>query len=119
MPSVGDLSLWESDSVVFHGDNIHTTAATIELHATIDQSEEGVIFAQTNPPSRMKTSSHLAYKDIASANQLAAEPFHTPALPVGITAVAAGTLTFFMCHVCFSLTDSSTRTPPLPRRDGE
>ena len=40
----------------------------------------------------------LPNQDIAGDDLLAAEPLHAAALAVGITPVAAGALTFLMCH---------------------
>jgi hypothetical protein len=46
----------------------------------------------------MKTIADLPNEDIAGADLLAGEPLDAAALGLRIATVAAGTLTFFMCH---------------------
>ena len=47
---------------------------------------------------RMETIAHLADQDVAGDDALAAESLDAPSLRLRIAAVAAGALTFFMCH---------------------
>jgi uncharacterized protein YfiM (DUF2279 family) len=79
-------------------DNADAAAVLIVLHGALNKGEEREIVALTDAAAGMKAVADLPDKDIARDNALAAKSLHAAALTIGIAAVAAGTLTFFMCH---------------------
>jgi hypothetical protein len=85
------------------GDDVDPPAFTIELYQAFDQGEEGEVFSLTNSLAGIKPVADLPNKDAASRDPLARETLDAPALPVRIATVAAGTLTFFVCHDCLTL----------------
>ena len=64
----------------------------------VHESEKSEIIADTDTVTGMKPRTDLPDEDISCQNSLAAKFFDTPSLPVGITTIAAGSLTFLMRH---------------------
>jgi hypothetical protein len=79
-------------------DNLNSTAATVEMHESVDQRVEREIAALANPSARVKSVADLADEDVSGSNLLTAESLYAEALRVGITPVSARALSFFMCH---------------------
>ena len=61
-------------------DHVHAAAFAVELHLTICQSEEGVIFTAANTHTWMDFGSALTHDDVAGNNGLSAVFFHAEAL---------------------------------------
>ena len=86
---------------VFGGDKeVGAIAAAIadEDALAVDQCEQRVIFALADAFAGMELGAQLTDDDVAGDNFFAAETFDAAALTVRIATVAAGALTFFMCH---------------------
>jgi hypothetical protein len=79
--------------------DLNPASAAIELHETIDQGEERIIAALTDALPCLENRAQLPHEDISGTDLLAAKPLHTATLGVGIPAIAAGPLTFLMCHL--------------------
>lgn len=77
-------------------------AVSIEADNSINQGEKRIISAAADALSWMIASSTLADEDIAGVNFLPAVFFHSPPLSVGVTPVAAGALSFLVCHGFYS-----------------
>ncbi len=87
------------------------TAAAVEFYIAVDQGEERVVVSLAYAFARLKNSAQLANNDVAGPNILSAESFYAATLAVGIAAVSAGTLAFFMCHdIAFRVRGSGFRT---------
>src|SRR4051812_25770045 len=78
--------------------HVHSPAFAIEQDLAVDQCEQRVVLALTHSLAGMELRSQLPDQDVARDDLLAAKPLHAPALTVRIATVAAGALTFFMCH---------------------
>ncbi len=78
----------------------YVDAATfaVEFHDAVDQSEQGEVFALPDAFAGMKRVADLPDDDVPSDDRFTGIAFHTAALPGGIATIAAGTLTFLMCH---------------------
>lgn len=79
-------------------DYIHAAAFAIELHDAVDQCEQRVVFPHSDAFAGVKPGSHLANQNIASRNRFSTVSFDSTPLCIGISSVAAGTLTFLMSH---------------------
>jgi hypothetical protein len=79
-------------------DNADTPAATVEQHDAIDQGVQSEVAPLSYTAAWMEFVADLANQDIASIYGLPAELFHTTTLGVRVATVAAGALSFFMCH---------------------
>jgi hypothetical protein len=78
--------------------NVHPAAFAVKPDNAIRKGEEGVVISHANIHAWMETGANLPHQNVASTNCLPAKTFHAASLGVGITAVSARTLTFFMCH---------------------
>jgi hypothetical protein len=93
-----NLDFVDEHSIVGGGDHVHAAAASVELHLSVDQGKQGEILAQANAATGVERGANLAHQDAPRTDVLAAEPFYAASLSVGVATVAAGTLTFFVCH---------------------
>ncbi|QDT11805.1 hypothetical protein K239x_38050 [Planctomycetes bacterium K23_9] len=97
------------------GDYIDTSAFTVEHHVAVYQSVKRVVVALANATTRVPFVANLANQNIASDNRFAAKFLDAASLCIGVTAVAAGPLTFLMCHqnylqkACFKSRNLRTR----------
>ena len=66
-------------------------ALALELDGTVNQSEQGVILADTNVDTGMDVGASLANQDVAGQNELTVSTLHAQALGLGVTAVLGGT----------------------------
>src|SRR3954471_7153995 len=89
--------------LVVAGNDVYATAFAVEVDLAVDQCEQRVIFALTDAFSGVELGAQLTDDDVAGDDFFAAETLHAAALTVGIATVAAGALTFFMCHGGFYL----------------
>ena len=96
-------------------DDVDATAFAIELDEAIDQCEEREVRALANVGAGMKLVAHLTDQDVASANLLATKLLDAAALTVRVPTVAAGTLSFFMCHCSKPLQATNRGQRPAPR----
>ena len=78
---------------------MNPAAPAIKLHETIDQGEKRVVATLTDALSSVENRAYLPHEDISGADLLAAKPLHSATLGIGIPTVAAGSLTFLMCHI--------------------
>jgi hypothetical protein len=53
----------------------------------------------TDAGASLENRADLPHDDISGTNLFAAKPLHTATLGIGIPTVAAGSLTFLMCHI--------------------
>jgi len=70
----------------------------VEVYVTINQGEEGVIFALADASTGMKLGAYLSDENISGANPLSTKTFYAASLSIAVAAVARRTLSFFMCH---------------------
>jgi hypothetical protein len=89
----------------FGGDDVNAAAFAVEHDRTVNQCEQGVVFALTNAFAWMPFIADLADEDVTGDNALATEFFDSTSLGVGIATVAAGALSFFMGHLNALLKD--------------
>ena len=80
-------------------DNVNPATAAIEFHNAINQGEKRIVAALTDALPRVEDRAHLPDENIAGTDQFAAKPLYTATLGIGIPAIAAGSLTFLMCHI--------------------
>ena len=66
-------------------------ALALELDGTVNQSEQGVILADTNVDTGMDVGTSLANQNVAGQNKLPVSTLDAQALCLGITAVLGGT----------------------------
>ena len=66
-------------------------ALALELDGTVNQSEQGVILADTNVGAGMDVGASLANQDVASQDELTVSTLAAQSLGLGITAVLGGT----------------------------
>ena len=66
-------------------------ALALELDGTVNQSEQGVIAADTDIDTGMDVGASLANQDVARQNELTVSALHTQALSLGITTVLGRT----------------------------
>ena len=64
---------------------------TLELDSTVDQSEQGVVLADTNIGAGMDVGASLANQNVAGQNELTISTLAAQSLGLGITAVLGGT----------------------------
>jgi hypothetical protein len=79
-------------------DHANPPAVLIVLHRALNQREQRKVAPLADASAWMKPIADLPNEDIAGHDALAAKPLHAAALSVGVAAIAAGPLTFFMCH---------------------
>lgn len=84
--------------LVRFGNDVDAAAVLVEHHDTVSQCKKCVISALTDIATGSPFSAALPSENVASDDALTAEFFDAPPLAVRIATVAAGTLTFFMCH---------------------
>ncbi len=92
-------------------DDVHNTTSTTcaELDGACIQREQRVILATANTLTGVEMCAALANDDFACLDNLTAEALYAQVLSVGVTTVARGTRTLFMCHLkmpAFLLKDS-------------
>src|SRR4051812_11130456 len=80
------------------GNYVYTAAFAVEDDLAVDEGEQGVIIALADAFAGVELGAQLTDDDVAGDYFLAAETLDAAALTVGIATVAAGALTFFMCH---------------------
>ena len=85
-------------SLIHRLHDMNAAAAAVELDEAIDQGEERIVASLADALTGLEDGAQLPHEDIPAADLFAAESLHAAALGVGIAAVAAGTLTFLMCH---------------------
>jgi hypothetical protein len=78
--------------------DVNATAAAIEFHKAVDQSEERIVAALADTVSRLKDRANLPYQNISGPNGFSAKPLHATTLGIRVTTVSARSLTFLMCH---------------------
>ena len=66
-------------------------ALALELDSTVNQSEQGVILADTNVDTGMDVGASLANQDVASQNELTVSTLNAQTLRLGITTVLGRT----------------------------
>lgn len=86
------------DKVALCRDDVDASSLLVEHDMPVDDSEQGVIVALSHAASRTPFGAALTDQNVARGDDFAAEFFDAAALCVGIAAVAAGSLTFLMCH---------------------
>jgi len=79
-------------------EHVDAAAAAIEFYVAVDQGVEGVVVALAHVAAGMETGAQLPNKNIARPDVLAAKALYAATLGIRIATVAAGALTFFMCH---------------------
>src|SRR6476469_3935848 len=79
-------------------DELAAPPTVLELDDAVDLGEERVVLAQTDVLAGVELRAALADDDRAPRDRLAAERLHAQVLGVGVAAVTAGALSFFMCH---------------------
>ena len=84
--------------LVFRRNHVHAATFAVELHLAIDEGEERVIATLTDALTSVEFRAELTNDDVAGDDLLATVTLHTATLTIRITTVAAGALTFFMCH---------------------
>src|SRR5262245_9342093 len=87
-----------NSDLVFRWDDVHAAAFAVKLHFAIDEREQRVVAALPDALAGVELRPQLADDDVPGDDLLAAVTLHAAALAVRITTVAAGALTFFMCH---------------------
>ncbi|NYG17791.1 hypothetical protein BJ956_002310 [Arthrobacter psychrochitiniphilus] len=81
-------------------DVYNTTSTTCaELDCACVQCEQRVVLATADANAGVEVSAALANDDFASLDNLTAEALYAQVLSVGVTTVASGTRTLFMCHL--------------------
>ena len=102
MPTWASLACLISDdrNDVSVGAGNHVDAATlaVENDLAVDEREERVIPALADAFAGVELGAKLAHEDVARDDLLAAVSFDAAPLAVRIATVAAGALTFLMCH---------------------
>jgi len=89
-------------SVVFCHD-IDTATFLVKRDMPINEGEQGVIFTLTDATTSSKLIPDLANQNVPGAYLLATEFLDASPLGVGVTTVAAGTLSLLVCHYYFYL----------------
>jgi len=90
--------------LVLDSHNVDDLAATLvtELNSTSCEGEESVIATTADVNAGVEVSSTLTNDDFAGKNLLTTEALYAEALCVGVTTVASGARTLFMCHLSLS-----------------
>jgi hypothetical protein len=68
-----------------------------ELNSAVDESEQGVVAADTYTYTRTDGGAALSYDDVAGGNVLTVSLLGAETLRLGVTTVLGRTYTFFMC----------------------
>ena len=79
-------------------DDVDSLSAAVELNFAVHNGEDCEIITDTSTATGMELGADLTNKNVPRPNELAAEPFDSPPLTVGIPTIPAGPLTLFMCH---------------------
>ena len=80
------------------GAHLAVLAHTLELDLAVDQSEQGVVLADTDVVARMNVRASLTNEDVASQNELTVSALRAESLRLRITAVLGGAAAFLMCE---------------------
>jgi hypothetical protein len=83
-------------------DNVDAPTGLIELHEPVGKSVQRVVATLADIATSVELSSSLPNQNVSSDYSLATKPLHTTSLSIGIATVAAGALTFLMCHRTFT-----------------
>ena len=84
--------------------NNATMVSTIrEFDSSTDLGEECVIFSTAYIEARLQRRTTLPHNDRAARDCLTGKPFHAKTLCIGIAPVGRTSATFFVCHLCLSL----------------
>ena len=78
--------------------HVDTAAGAVEFHDAVNQSEQREILSLPDPAARVKSVADLPDNDVAGNHAFARISLDAAPLTGGISAIAAGTLTFLMCH---------------------
>ena len=84
--------------ICFGRNHVYSAAGAVEFYFAVDQGEQGEIFSLTDAEAGVEFVADLPNDDIAGNYVFAGKAFNAAALTGGIATIAAGTLTFFMCH---------------------
>src|SRR3972149_4087033 len=79
-------------------EHVDAAAAAIEFYVAVDQGGEGGVVSLTPLAAGMVTGASLPKKDMSRPYCLAAKALYAATLGIRIATVAAGALTFFICH---------------------
>ena len=83
------------------GDDAHAMLdALVVLNRTVDEGEQRIVLTTADVGAGVDVRAALTNEDIARLHNLTAETLATKSLRVRVTAVAGGTESFFVCHVC-------------------
>ena len=74
--------------------------ALVVLNRTVDEGEQRIVLTTADVGAGVDVRAALTNEDIARLHNLTAETLATKSLRVRVTAVAGGTESFFVCHVC-------------------
>src|SRR5262249_34876073 len=73
-------------------------AERLEGHDALDLGVDGVVAAHAHAVAGVDLGADLPHQDVAATPALSAVALHAAALPLGITPVARGALSLFVCH---------------------
>ena len=79
-------------------DDANVPTVLIVFDRTFHKGKQREILALSNATAGMKAIAYLRTRILPGTNALSTKALDTAALAVGVASVAAGTLTFFMCH---------------------
>ena len=82
----------------FGFDHVDAATVLVELNLTVDQGEQGVIVPSSDPTAGVPLGSALTDQDVAGPNLFATELLNATSLSVAVATVAAGSLSFLVCH---------------------
>src|SRR3989337_1800875 len=88
------------DASVIARHDVDAAALAVEHDLAVHQREQRIVPALADAFPGVEFGAKLPHQDVARDDLLSAETFDAAALAVRIAAVAAGALTFFMCHAC-------------------
>ena len=71
----------------------------VQVVAAIDQGEKRIVATLADALPGLENRAQLPHEDVSGPDLLAAKPLHAATLGIGIPTVAAGSLTFLMCHI--------------------
>ena len=80
-----------------NADFFAVTSYAFKFDFSVNQSEKGIIAADTNVFTGMDVGSALTNENVASQNSLSIGTFYAQSIGLGITAVLGRTSAFFMC----------------------
>ena len=79
-------------------DHVDSATFAVKHHVAVYQCVQGVVVALTNACAWVEFVTYLADQNIASTHHFAAKFLDASSLCVGVATVAAGPLSFLMCH---------------------